>query len=288
MPAPRPLRRACRCLALGFLLAGALLGVSACGPAEMGTPAPTATAMPDFEPPPPRDPIFAQLNQGKLGDFEDRCVGRTKRLDKVSLVYDDTVELTLRTSQIFRVAVGKPGTVDEYGPAQGVLRIACTIEARLVASEDVLDISPPGWAADRYTPPDPTTWSWVVTSRSTRPAEAVLQLKPVIRVTRNNGDVSRADLRTEDYPVTFTTTDTVSSRASAAGRWVAGAATGLGAVLALVVTVRSLRRDKDTLPLRSRATRAGRRPGRAPSPGPGAEPPSAGTGPADESPTTPA
>ncbi len=211
--------------------------------------------------------MAAPYGTDTLKQYRSRCVEQTKQLDKAALFFEAEVELELRTPKTFRVTVALQDSVDteSVGPAQADLLVACQIEARLVASSDALDISPTDWAKDQYIPPDPTTWSWVVTSRSTRTAEAVLQLKPVIRVTRSNGDSTFEDLRTEDYPVTFITEATVGDRVSASWRWLVGAAGGLGAILGLIVTVRSLRR-RDGAPPRA----AGSAPAAG---GPGPDPP---------------
>ena len=116
------------------------------------------------------------------------------------------------------------------------------MQARLITSAQDLDVSPTDWMEVQFVPPDPATWTWVVTSKAAGDALAVLQLKPVVRITRGNGETSSEDLRTEEYPVTFTTEQTATERASGYWALLVGLAAGLVTLIGLWQAVRGLRK----------------------------------------------
>jgi hypothetical protein len=162
------------------------------------------------------------------------------------LFFDRTVRLHLSSAHRFVVALAAPGSSapPDAGQPQGALKLACTVEARLIASSSELSISPGDWVAGQYVPPDPTTWTWIVTAVSSGTSEAVLQLKPVIRASQADGSVTVQDLRTEEFPVRFETFSSPGRRLADLWKQVVGGAAGLGAVLGLVLTARSIRNGR--------------------------------------------
>jgi hypothetical protein len=193
---------------------------------------------------PPKGPP----STNSLSQFRARCLAQTTNLDRATLFFDDHVDLKLSTAHRFTMALGVPGSLGpaQAGPAQSEVELACTVQARLIASSDALEVTPADWVAGQYVPPEPTTWTWVVTSKAPGTTEAVLQLKPVIRTTRSDGLTSLEDLRTEEYNVSFRTARSAGERVSAAWKWAVGFAGGLAVILGLLATVRSLHRQPDS------------------------------------------
>ena len=132
----------------------------------------------------------------------------------------------------------------EAGPAQSELTLVCSVEARLVAPQSKLEISPRGWSKDKFLPPQPASWTWVVTASSPGTVEAVLQLRPVVITSDVNGTVRTDDLGVEEFDVTFSTDQSTTGWISSWWARLVAFATGAAALLGLYLMVRSLRRGK--------------------------------------------
>lgn len=230
------------------------------GAAEPGRqPTPTtsdSTGGAQGAPPPP--PLATPLGvpptsagAADLADLRERCLAQTAELDRAVLRFDNPVDLDLSEAERFTVTlsmVGSPGPAGA-GPVQGQLGLACTVQARLVGSHEELDVNPDDWVEVKYVLPRPVSWSWVVTARVHGTSRAVLQLKPVIRVTQADGTIVMQDLRIEEYPVAFRAGRSAGDWVAASWTWLVGLAGGAGAALGLLVTWRSLRRRHDTAPV---------------------------------------
>jgi hypothetical protein len=145
---------------------------------------------------------------GYVERYRRRCLRETTGIpDPVTPFFDESVELALSRPHRFKLVLASAGSqvgVPEVQPHTKI-RVACTVRARLVTAPSALDVSPATWEPQEYLPPEPSSWTWVVTAKSYGTSEAVLKLRPVLRVSDERGNVLDRDWTTQEYDVTFIT-----------------------------------------------------------------------------------
>lgn len=137
-----------------------------------------------------------------VGKYLDYCFSKTEELHRASLTYASRVELTKSEAKTFTLTLsnkplGVPGSRSEE------LGVACTVSARLVVPSSRAEVTPTDWVQQQYVPPQDTTWKWVVAGKAAGESEAVLEVRPAIRVANSDGSTRLEDLRTEQFPITF-------------------------------------------------------------------------------------
>jgi hypothetical protein len=172
------------------------------------------------------------------------CFDQTHELNAAFLDFRRHVELTKDESRTFTVTLastplGQPGSADER------LRVACTVSTRLVSSGSRLEVSPSDWVQQQYLPPEPSTWTWVVTGKASGETEAVLQVKPAIRLANSDGSTRVEDLRTEEFPVVFDTSTTWQQKVTSFWGVLIAAAGGIATLIGTWFLVRKLATGKD-------------------------------------------
>ena len=174
-----------------------------------------------------------------MDQLKESCFSETAKLNAASLNYQRRVELTKSESRTFTVTLRSepldlPGHVDEE------VLVACTVSARLVASSEDLGVSPTDWVEQQYLPPDDTGWKWVLTGKSAGESDAVLELKPAIRLANSDGSTRVEDLRTEQFTVTFDTHTTLRQKLTSFWGLLIAFATGLAALIGAWYMLRKL------------------------------------------------
>ena len=241
---------------LWVLLAGVCVGalLTGCGSGE------TTAPPPDFQPtsaPPPLQstapaapigtPTSIPTRSGSpvdLDEYRRRCLARTATLDQAYLFYDRITTLVVGESTTFSVRIDSSSQGTAGGlPRQGGIQLACTVQARLIASPD-LAATPQEWSDQKYLPPAPTSWEWVLTPTVAGTFTGVVQLKPVIQ---NDDGATTSELRTESFQITFRVAEPPTSLASkggevASGLWkgIVGFAGGVTVLLGAAVGVVTL------------------------------------------------
>ncbi|MGH1565752.1 hypothetical protein [Mumia sp. DW29H23] len=226
-------RRRRAALALTLLLAGVGAAVAlATAPWDPG-------ARPDEAAAPAGVPSRGVAPGSTLDELR-ACFRETEELNLASVTYPPDADLTQADAETYTVTLastplGEPGDVSEE------LQVACTVSARLVGSPTELEISPAGWVEQQYVPPEPTRWTWVVTGRSAGESDAVLEVRPAIRVADSHGSTQVEELRTEQFDVVFATSATPGQRLTSLWAGLVAVATGLGAILGAWFLVRRVR-----------------------------------------------
>ncbi|GGD30523.1 hypothetical protein [Nocardioides daphniae] len=182
-----------------------------------------------------------------LEQVRERCANTTEALDEAVLRFDDEVELQTGEQKTFRVTLGAADapTGPSDGPVQGELAVACHVEARLVVTGDVVSVAPTDWQSDKYLPPDPVRWSWAIDASTAGTAVGSVELKPVVRISDDKGEVRVEDLQTEEYEVTFVVTRSGTDAAGAVWKQVAAGAGLVVTLLTAATLVYALRKRKD-------------------------------------------
>ena len=203
----------------------------------------TATPSPPSATPTQPDSTATPPGADPLADYRERCLEATRSLDEADVRFNDRVELTTGdrtnfsvTLQALDVAPTTPGD-----PSQGRVQIACTVGARLIAPSGGISISPEDWVSDKYLPPTPTTWTWLVTATDPGDTDALLLLRPAILVTKGDGPAQEADLGTVEFAVTFDVARSTSDTAGVAWKWIGGAVGLLVALLGIPAAYRTWR-----------------------------------------------
>lgn len=247
------------CFWLAALSLAGLVVLSGCGgdadpPSSPGDrtstgAVPTATpTMGESSPAPSRDVTGSPDSSptDPLSGYRERCLGETRSLDEAEVRFEKEVRLETGDHTQFSVTLQRPDLLPSASgtPSQGRVHVACIIEARLVSPDSGVSISPEDWVTDRYVPPTPTTWTWLVTATDPAEAIALLQLRPAILVDDGVSPVKKADLGVVDFPVTFHVTRSASDTAGVAWRWIVGAVGLVVALLAIPPGYQALRGRK--------------------------------------------
>lgn len=188
-------------------------------------------------------------------DIEERCVAPTSRTEVARLYYDRKVQLELRTGRDYTILLApEEAAVSAPGSATEDFEVTCTIQAKLYGAREQLEVSPTGLQRQRYLPPTPTEFSWIVTAQETGTLPAKLQLQPVMRV-QSGDDVEDFEGRAELITVTFVVPAAPSARddgivgqtgdvISASWDVVVSLATGVAALAAAFAAVHQLRKKR--------------------------------------------
>jgi hypothetical protein len=189
-----------------------------------------------------------------LGAFRQRCLRETTSLDAASVFYESPVRLAKARPHRFTLEIrpltasgdGSPGGLQRHGR----ILLACTVQARLLVAPDALEVAPRAWQGRRFLPPNPSTWTWIVTARTAGRTDTVLQLKPVVQIDDGHR-IAVQDLGVAEYDVTFSApaapapavpvTHRVGDLLASSWKVLVGLATGVSAILAALVAVRGLR-----------------------------------------------
>lgn len=166
-----------------------------------------------------------------LTDFTNRCLGVTARFEEAEIRFDDRPTMELNETSAFVVAIGQPGFSRDL-PTQGNVKATCTIQARLVIAAEDASLSPADWEEQRYLPPEPVEWSWLVTPKRVAELPARIDIRPVL-VTVTDDGTEESSYATKPYPFTILVTQDFWDR-------VEGLAKRVSALQALVIAVLGL------------------------------------------------
>lgn len=174
-----------------------------------------------------------------VDEYLDSCFSETEELHRASLSYDSRFELTKSEAKTFTLTLsnqplGVPGSTSDE------LRVACTVSARLIAPSSRVEVTPTDWVQQQYVPPRDTTWKWVVAGRAAGQSEAVVEVRPAIRLTNSDGSTRLEDLRTEQFPVTFAVGTTWKQKMTSYWGALTGGATGVATLIGAWFLLRKL------------------------------------------------
>ncbi|WP_404381693.1 hypothetical protein LL946_14120 [Knoellia locipacati] len=178
-----------------------------------------------------------------LARFRERCLQETRALDEAEIRFDKVVRLDDGERTRFEVILVQPGVLPSASVplAQGRVQLACTVEARLTSPGGGIEIRPDEWVSDQYLPPDPTSWTWLVTGTDPGEADALLQLRPAVLVGAGANAPAPAALGTVDFTVTFDVERTITDTAGKAWTWIVGLVGFVAVALGIPITYRALR-----------------------------------------------
>jgi len=236
-------------------------GPSASPPSVTSAPAsgtPTYSSQPiptDGEPVPtrtgpgtnPSGSSTSAVGDERIKAFRERCLAETRTLDEADLRYEKVVRLDDGEQTRFEVSLTSPTALPTASapPVQGKVQLACTVEARLIGSNEGVDIAPSDWVPDQYVPPDPTSWTWLVRATAPGDVDAVLQLRPAILVGAGGTPTGSTSLGTVDFAVTFSVSRTISDTAGLAWGWIVGLVGFVAALLGIPPALRALRQGRN-------------------------------------------
>lgn len=244
-------RRTLRVLSalVGALLC-ACLALAGCGAGDGVTQAAPATHPPRTKPSSagtgptagPPMPVEVPPRPGSIRDLKQRCFAETRKLQDAYLTY--TSPFTVKQSDTERFTARLVQDADLAGAGrsskQGHLAVACTVQARLVTDGEEVGNADKDWVTQRYLPPAETRWTWVVTGRKPGRSDAVVELKPVVRISESDGHVSEQPLGTQSFDVTFEVSRSAGSWLSSTGGTIVALASGLTVIAGAVVALRRL------------------------------------------------
>ncbi len=144
------------------------------------------------------------LDAGSARDIENRCVGPTQSRDLARLTYQPRVKLKLGADYTYRLTLA-PTTISIRLPGSSTedFLVTCTVRASLEAAADKLGVAPSGFQKQRYFPPEPTEFSWIVTAQEPGTQSATIKLQPVMRVDSGDGEIEDFEGRVEPVVVRF-------------------------------------------------------------------------------------
>jgi hypothetical protein len=205
------------------------------------TPQPSPTS-PSAPPPGAAD---VAPRPGSVRDLKARCFGETTELVEAYLTYVSPFHLDESDSRRFSARlIQEPdlaGLAEEK--PHGHLEVQCTVEARLVTGSEEVSTANTDWTTQNYLPPAETRWTWVVTGNRPGRSEAVVELRPVLRITDEGGEV-KEPLGTESFDVTFVVSRSAGSWLSSTGGAIVAAASGLTVVAGAAVALSRIVRRK--------------------------------------------
>lgn len=242
--------RSAALLAAAFLACGLLAG---CGDDDAAAPrdaapvthAPLAGPTPT-EPPTMSDPPGGAADvaprPGSIRALKEQCFAETVELVEAYLTYSSPFRLEAAQTRRFTARlVQDPVLAGAAGDdPQGHVKVACSVDARLVTADEEVATADREWVTQTYLPPDETSWTWLVTGRKPGRSDAVVQLRPVVRIEKDGGELTEEPLGTQSFEVTFSVSRSAGSWISSTAGRVVGLAGGITALTGAVLGLRAL------------------------------------------------
>lgn len=135
-------------------------------------------------------------------EYESRCLAATERLDQAKVVFEP--EMTMKKDRSSTVTaiitlntdVPTETLLPNVHASSAPIRVACEVEAELVASPGEFEITPNGFDTRSITHSQDARWEWIVVPKQVGDFSMVLHLRPAVLVHAYAPALERRNLTT--------------------------------------------------------------------------------------------